>query len=310
MMISLFCILLGFILLYFGAEWLVKGSASLALKAGISPLIVGLTIVAMGTSTPELLVSTLSSLRNAGDLALGNVIGSNIFNIAVILGVASLFSPMKIHKQILKFDVPVMIIATALLLLFIADRTISRVEGVILTCGISAYLINSVFLARKEKQKVDLQESASSKLWLDIMLLAAGISLLVSGSHFLVEGAVKLARFWGVSEAVIGLTIVATGTSLPELATSIVAGLKKEEDIAIGNIVGSNIFNILSILGITSVLAPIKGMWHRFFYDLLFMVLSVAFVTLFILTGRSLRRWHGAILLCLYGTYLVIIWPK
>jgi cation:H+ antiporter len=309
MMVSLFCILLGFILLYFGAEWLVKGSASLALKAGISPLIVGLTIVAMGTSTPELLVSTLSSLRNAGDLALGNVIGSNIFNIAVILGVASLFSPMKIHKQILKFDVPVMIIATALLLLFIADRTISRVEGVILTCGISAYLINSVFLARKEKQKVDLQESASSKLWLDIMLLAAGISLLVSGSHFLVEGAVKLARFWGVSEAVIGLTIVATGTSLPELATSIVAGLKKEEDIAIGNIVGSNIFNILSILGITSVLAPIKACGIGF-YDLLFMVLSVAFVTLFILTGRSLRRWHGAILLCLYGTYLVIIWPK
>ena len=309
MMVSLFCILLGFILLYFGAEWLVKGSASLALKAGISPLIVGLTIVAMGTSTPELLVSTLSSLRNAGDLALGNVIGSNIFNIAVILGVASLFSPMKIHKQILKFDVPVMIIATAVLLIFIADRTISRVEGVILTCGISAYLINSVFLARKEKQKVDLQESASSKLWLDIMLLAAGIALLVSGSHFLVEGAVKLARFWGVSEAVIGLTIVATGTSLPELATSIVAGLKKEEDIAIGNIVGSNIFNILSILGITSVLAPIKACGIGF-YDLLFMVLSVAFVTLFILTGRSLRRWHGAILLCLYGTYLVMIWPK
>jgi len=308
-MVSLFCILLGFILLYFGAEWLVKGSASLALKAGISPLIVGLTIVAMGTSTPELLVSTLSSLRNAGDLALGNVIGSNIFNIAVILGVASLFSPMKIHKQILKFDVPVMIIATAVLLIFIADRTISRVEGVILTCGISAYLINSVFLARKEKQKVDLQESASSKLWLDIMLLAAGIALLVSGSHFLVEGAVKLARFWGVSEAVIGLTIVATGTSLPELATSIVAGLKKEEDIAIGNIVGSNIFNILSILGITSVLAPIKACGIGF-YDLLFMVLSVAFVTLFILTGRSLRRWHGAILLCLYGTYLVMIWPK
>lgn len=308
-MVSLFFILLGFVLLYFGAEWLVKGSASLALKAGISPLIVGLTIVAMGTSTPELVVSTLSSLRNAGDLALGNVIGSNIFNVAVILGFASLISPVKIHKQILKFDLPVMIIATAVLLLFIVDRNISRVEGSILTCGIAAYLTKSVFLARKEKQNVDLKESANSKFLLDLMLLFAGIALLVFGSHFLVEGAVTLARFWGVSEAVIGLTIVATGTSLPELATSIVAGVKKEADIAIGNIVGSNIFNILSILGISSIIAPIKACGISF-NDLLFTVLSVAFMTLFILTSRSLRRWHGAILLCLYGTYLVIIWPK
>ncbi|MBN1602084.1 MAG: calcium/sodium antiporter [Chitinispirillaceae bacterium] len=308
-MVSLFFILLGFVLLYFGAEWLVKGSASLALKAGISPLIVGLTIVAMGTSAPELVVSTLSSLRNAGDLALGNVIGSNIFNIAVILGFASLFSPIKIHKQILKFDLPVMIIATAVLLFFIVDRNISRVEGCILACGIVAYLIKSVFLARKDKQKVDFQESANSKFWLDLLLLISGIALLVLGSHFLVEGAVKLARFWGVSEAIIGLTIVATGTSLPELATSIVAGVKKEADIAIGNIVGSNIFNILSILGIASIIAPMQSKGIGF-YDLLFMVLSVAFMTLFILTGRSIRRWHGAILLCLYGTYLVIIWPK
>lgn len=308
-MVSVFFILLGFVLLYYGAEWLVKGSASLALKAGISPLIVGLTIVAMGTSTPELVVSTLSSLKNAGDLALGNVIGSNIFNIAVILGISSLISPMKINKQILKFDVPVMIIATALLLLFIADRTITRVEGIILTCGIAGYLVYSIYIARKEKQKIELQESANSKFWLDLLLLVSGIVVLIAGSHFLIEGAVKLARFWGVSEAIIGLTIVATGTSVPELATSIVAGVKKETDIAIGNIVGSNIFNILSILGISSTVAPMQARGIGF-YDLLFTVLSVAVMTLFVLTTRSLQRWHGAVLLCLYGAYLVVIWPK
>ncbi|HEX2959435.1 MAG TPA: calcium/sodium antiporter [Chitinispirillaceae bacterium] len=308
-MISFFFILLGFVLLYFGAEWLVKGASSLALKAGISPLIVGLTVVAFGTSAPELVVSTLSSLRGAGDLALGNVIGSNIFNIAVILGIASIIAPMKIHQQVLKIDLPVMIVATGLLMVFLSDFRISRVEGVFLTAGIVAYLLWSSYLARKGKQDVELPENGNLKYHLDIILSVGGIILLVLGSHFLVSGAVTLARMWGISEAIIGLTIVATGTSLPELATSIVAGIKKEADIAIGNIIGSNIFNILAILGISSIIAPIqsKGITT---YDLLFTVISVLILTLFLFGKKLLRRWHGMVLLCLYGIYIVVIWPR
>ncbi len=308
-MISALYILIGFVLLYFGAEWLVKGASSLALKAGISPLIVGLTVVAFGTSAPELVVSTLSSLRGAGDIAIGNVIGSNIFNIAVILGIASIIAPMKIHKQVLKIDVPVMIVATGLFLLFLSDFKISRGEGAILTAGIVLYLTSSGYIAKKEKQDVELPECGSFKFHLDIILAIAGITLLILGSHFLVTGAVSLARMWGISEAVIGLTIVATGTSLPELATSIVAGIKKEADIAVGNIIGSNIFNILAILGISSLISPIqsKGITS---YDLLFTVIAVLLLTLFLFGKKLLRWWHGVMLLSLYGVYLIVIWPK
>lgn len=308
-MISASFILIGFVLLYFGAEWLVKGASSLALKAGISPLIVGLTIVAFGTSAPELVVSTLSSLRGAGDLALGNVIGSNMFNTAVILGIASIITPMKIHRQVLKIDVPVMIVATGLFLLFLSDFKISRGEGVLLTSGIVLYLIWSGYTARKEKQDVEIPENGSFKFHLDIILAIAGIILLILGSHFLVSGAVTLARMWGISEAVIGLTIVATGTSLPELATSIVAGIKKEADIAIGNIIGSNIFNILAILGISSLIAPIQSRGITT-YDLLFTVMAVLLLTLFLFSKKLLQWWHGVVLLSLYGVYIVVIWPK
>lgn len=308
-MFSALLILIGFVLLYFGAEWLVKGASSLALKAGISPLIVGLTVVAFGTSAPELVVSTLASLRGAGDLALGNVIGSNIFNIAVILGIASIITPMKIHKQVLKIDVPVMIVATGLLLVFLSDFKITRGEGVLLTAGIILYLFWSGYIARKEKQDVELPKNGKLKFHLDIIWALTGIILLVLGSHFLVTGAVTLARMWGISEAIIGLTIVATGTSLPELATSVVAGIKKEADIAVGNIIGSNIFNILAILGISSLIAPIQSNGITT-YDLLFTVISVLLLTLFLFGKMLLRRWHGVALLSLYTVYIVVIWPK
>ena len=233
MVMMIVLLISGTVLLYFGAELLVKGSANLAMRCGVSALVAGLTIVAFGTSAPELVVSIKAALDGLGDIAVGNVIGSNIFNIAIILGLSALIHPMKVHLNVLKVDTPVMLASSVLLMAVLHDLYLSRVEGIFLFAGIIAYMTFTIITARRTGEtKVDFpleQLTPKKKVTpvLDIIFVIGGLCLLVLGSRFFVNGAVSLARAIGVSEAVIGLTIVAVGTSLPELATSIIASIKR-----------------------------------------------------------------------------------
>ncbi len=306
---SLLAMLAGLVLLYFGAEGLVRGSSSLALRLGISPLVIGLTVVAYGTSMPELVVSIKAVLLGQGAISIGNVVGSNIFNIAVILGIAALIYPMKVQRQLVRLDTPVMILVSFLFLFFFRDLAVSRIEGGILFIGVLTYTIGNLYLARREsakKAQEKLNEASpkhSGNLGADLLFIAAGFGLLILGANFLVEGAVTFARLLGISEAVIGLTIVAAGTSLPELATSVVAALKKESDIAIGNIVGSNIFNILCILGTASLIRPITGTGISMIDVYVMLVAAVALLPI-LKTDFLLDRKEGCALLIGYIAYL------
>ena len=243
-------ILGGLVLLYFGADWLVKGAVTISLKFGLSPLIVGLTVVALGTSLPEALVSIQATLDNQGGIALGNVIGSNILNIALILGLSSLLQPLKVDSHLVKADVPILVGASFLLIVLLEDFHISRMEGALLLLGIVFYVTGNIMTVKRTSpaedqiEGMEVPEDPSKNLLRDIGFLILGLIALALGSNFLVEGAVDLARIWGLSEALIGLTIVSIGTGTPELATALMAAYRKTADIAIGNAVGSNIFNI------------------------------------------------------------------
>lgn len=305
----------GLVLLYFGAEGLVKGSSALALKLGLTPLVVGLTVVAYGTSMPELVVSIKSALAGQSGIAVGNVVGSNIFNIAVILGLAAVIFPIKASFQLIRLDVPIMIGATVLVMVFFRDGALARWEAGVLFTGILAYTVGSLIYAKKtvtpevEDEFAESVGRSDSPLWRDVVFVLAGLGLLVFGSRFLVEGAVGMARTWGVAEAVIGLTIVAAGTSTPELAATIVAAIKKEPDIALGGIIGSNIYNLLCILGATGLIAPIVTggvAWTD-----MFVMLGLAVMLLPILwTGLVVKRWEGVVFLAIYGGFLGYLWPK
>lgn len=308
-------IALALLLLFFGAESLVRGSVSLALRASISPLIVGLTVVAFGTSSPELFVSVSAALSQQGDISVANAIGSNTFNIAVILGLAALVCPLPVHSQVIKIDVPIALGAVLLLLFLFIDQTIGRFEGLLLFAGIAAYIYLNVTIARGQAKfsamnSADAIAKALPRRWgRDIAFIAAGLGVLIFGSHLLVVHAVALAEALEVSEAVIGLTIVSAGTSMPELATSLVAAVRKQPDIAIGNIVGSNIFNILAILGIASVVTPLYAPGVAAFDYKTMLVFTVLLFPL-LYTGRLLHRLEGVALLALYGVYLYMLWPK
>ncbi len=316
MITSLLFLLLGLVLLFFGGEGLVRGSAALALRLGLTPLVVGLTVVAFGTSAPELVVSVRAALAGQGDIAIGNVLGSNILNIGLILGLTALIYPLKVQLQILRIDVPIMIGVSLLATWMLADRVIGRPEGVLLAAGLIAYTSFTVFFARKVKPSADGEaEFAESvpkprgSVWRDLLFIAAGLALLVVGSRFMVDGAVSLARGFGISEAVIGLTIVALGTSMPELVTCLVAAMKGEPDIALGNIIGSNIFNLLGILGTAALVQPMAGGGIQM-RDL-YVAIAFAIALLPILwSGRKLRRWEGGLLVVGYVTYVVSLWPK
>jgi cation:H+ antiporter len=305
----------GLVLLYFGAEWLVKGSAALAFRLGISSLVVGLTVVAFGTSAPEMTVSTQAAIQGLGDIAVTNVIGSNSFNIAFILGVASLICPIRVTKQLIRWDVPVMIAVSILCILFLWDRHLSRLEGAIFFTGIVLYTVWTFYQAKRQSNQdlpiedvppTEQQKMVLLKVW---GLILVGLVFLVVGSKFLIVGSLRLARGYGISEAVIGLTIISAGTSLPELATSVVAAIRKQPDIAIGNVVGSNIFNILGILGLSSLLVPYSSPGLTG-VDL-GMMLGMAIISLpFMWTGFVLNRIEGGIYLLCYGFYLYHLWPK
>ena len=309
MVIIIMLLIIGLTLLYFGAEGLVKGASSLSLRLGIQPLTIGLTVVAFGTSMPELFVSLKSSLSHYGSISIGNVVGSNIFNIAVIIGLAALLRPLKAQVQLIRWDTPVMIGVALLFVFFFSDQLISRTEGLIFTIMILLYTILNGYFAQQESRKKNLAKEGEAiprqtgSIWLDGILIIGGLLILIFGSNILVNNAVKLARTLGISEAVIGLTIVAAGTSLPELATSLIATLKKEPEIAIGNIVGSNIFNLLCIVGLTSLIAPIEctGIAP---IDIWTMVgLSVLLFPIMI-SGIKISRGEGLLLILIYIGYL------
>jgi cation:H+ antiporter len=307
-------LLAGLILLYFGADGLVKGSASLALRMGVTPLVVGLTVVAFGTSAPEMVVSTKASYLGQGSMALGNVVGSNILNLAVILGLSALIRPMAVKVQLIRFDTPIMIAVSVLGWLLVRDGSLSRPEAALLFAGIVAYTVLNVVMARRETSREVAAEFAegtphtSRNIALDLLFIFGGLALLVLGARLFVTASVELARLWGVSEAVIGLTIIAAGTSLPELATSLVAAARKQEDIAIGNIVGSNVFNILAILGVSGLVRPIAadGMTA---VDFGVMIGTAALLLPLLRTRMLLERWEGGLYLAVYAGYLWWLWP-
>lgn len=304
----------GFALLYTGAEGLIRGSVRLSLRLGISPLVIGLTVVAFGTSTPELFVSLRAAWANSGDIVAGNLIGSNIFNLAAILGLAALLHPIRVQSQLIAQDIPVMIGGTALFYACALDRTLDRMEGLILSGFLLVYILLTIHAARRGDE-MELTDHIEDQLpekrgawWADLLWIIGGIGLLSIGSNLLVSGATSLARHAGVSEAVIGLTIVAAGTGLPELATSVLAAIKKESDLAIGNVVGSNVFNLLGIGGAVSAVHPFRFTDIEIFD--LWIMLALSFLILPLgWTGRRIGRREGALLLAAYGAYLYFIWP-
>ncbi len=320
MIVAILLLLAGGGLLLVGAEALVKGASRLAGLIGMSPLIIGLTVVAYGTSAPEMAVSVQSSLAGQGDIALGNVIGSNIFNVLVILGLSALVAPLVVAQQLIRLDVPIMIGVSALLLLFSVDQRLQPSDGVILLIGGVVYTAFLIYLSRRETnaevqaeydQEYGVKERSRLGWLINLGWMGLGLGTLVLGSRLFINGAVAIATAIGVSELVIGLTIVAAGTSLPELATSIVATLRGERDIAVGNVVGSNIFNILTVLGVTAlasgdgIVIP-NAVLH---FDIPVMVaVAVACIPIFA-TGNLISRWEGVLFsgyYVAYATYLVL----
>ena len=308
-------IIASLVLLYFGAEGLVRGSSSLALRLGLTPLVVGLTVVAMGTSMPEVMVSVKAAMQGRGDLAVGNVVGSNIFNIGIILGLTALLSPMKVQFQLIKIDAPIMVAVSLGLVALLWDGAIGRVEGAVLFGGLIVYNAGNIWLARRTATKEVESEFAegvparSGSVLLDWLFILGGLGILVIGARLLTDNSVALARSFGVSEAVIGLTIVAAGTSVPELAASSVAAMKKEPDIALGNVIGSNIFNILGILGIASLVAPLSAP-NISHFDLWTMGAIAAALVPMLWTGLRVSRAEGVALFAAYCGYVYFLWPK
>lgn len=302
-------------MLFAGAEGLVRGSSSLALRIGIAPLVVGLIVVSLGTSSPEFVISLKAALKNNGNISLGNVVGSNIANIALILGVAALIKPMKVQAQVVRREIPIMIFVSLMLVLFLINHEIDRIEGIIFSIGIIVYSVISVYLAKKENNKLIEEEFVEGiskkpqKTWQSILFIISGLGLLIVGANLFLEAAVEIAKIFGMSQAVIGLTIVAIGTSLPELVTSAVASFKNEADIAIGNAVGSNVFNILLILGITAIIIPINAE-EISYIDLGVMLFAAVIILPLSRTGFVLNRWEGALLLTGYMFYLYHLIPK
>lgn len=303
-------------LLFAGGEVLVRGSSSFALRAGLSPLVVGLTVVAFGTSSPELVVSLQAALAQQGDISLGNVVGSNSFNMGAILGITALICALPVNQQVIRIDAPVALGASILLLVMMLDKHLSRLEGMVLFAGLVGYTVWNVVASRRQQARAAamLPESAlpakAKHHWsLDLLMIVGGLGLLISGSRLLVSNAVELATVLGISEAVIGLTIVAVGTGAPELAISLVAALRRQLDIAIGNIVGSNIFNVLGVLGVTAWIRPLYAPGVELM-DYLVMILFSLILLPLLAWGQILSRRDGALLLIIYITYIYFLWPN
>ena len=314
-MTDLIYLMLGIMGLYFGAEWLVGGSSKLALKIGVSPLVIGLTVVALGTSAPELAVCLRLNLESRPDAALGNIVGSNICNILLILGFSSLIRPLRVHRQIIRKELPILLMVSFALIVMLINKEVASWEGFILCVGIVIYILFSFKGANNSGEfKVEGESSSeidtvSSQGYNGIVLIAlllVGLILLVLGAFFFEKGGIGLAKAFGVSEAVIGLTLLAFGTSLPELATSIVACMKNKGDIIVGNAVGSSIFNVLAILGITALFKPLSVNDINLI-DYSIMIGAVIFCWLFIYKKMELNRIKGVVFLGCYAAYITSI---
>ena len=321
MLLDLFYFVIGIVLIIAGANYLTEGASALARRFGVSPLVVGLTIVAFGTSTPELIVSLLSALKGNSDIAMGNVVGSNIFNVLVIGGITALVAPITVTRSTVRREIPLVLLASLVLSVMALDRVfagtgateniLSRSEGIVLLCFFLIFLTYTFAIAKGDPSDPHTAPAPTKHypLWLLVIFIIGGLGGLVLGGELFVDAASSIARTLGMSEGFIGLTIVAAGTSLPELATSVAAALKKEPEIAVGNIVGSNIFNIFFILGTTATVTPIRigGV-----SSLDFLVMSFSAILLYVFAvlfgQRVIKRAEGAVLvLCfvLYTTYLI-----
>jgi cation:H+ antiporter len=302
----------GFVLLFFSGDWLIKGSVALSRHFKISTLVIGLTVVAFGTSAPELFVSVKAAFNGVPDLAIGNVVGSNIANIGLILGLVALFMPIMTRNRGILFDWSVMIVATLLLMLFAYNGMIGFGEGVIFLILLGLYLVWSVFQARRKSNKSkEVFLPAGMPVWKALLWVAVSVAGLYFGAEWLVNGATSLALSWGVSDRIIGISIVAFGTSVPELATSMMALYRKENDISVGNIIGSNIFNIWAVLGVTAVISPLQvNDKEMLTLDLLISIgLGVLLLSFMLPLARGvISRWKGAILFLLYILYIYILY--
>lgn len=309
---------LGIILLIKGADWLVDGSSSLAKKLGVPTIVIGLTIVAFGTSMPELVVNIISAIKHNGDIAFGNIVGSNIANIFLILGISAIISNVKVQKSTTWKEIPFSLLAVFVLLVFanifflddIRLNVVTRFEGIILLLFFAIFLYYVFELARKKvskitKNEITVKKHSSTQIFL---LIFGGLVALYFGGRWTVDGAVKIAKFFGLSEYFIGLTIVAVGTSLPELVTSIIASLKKNGDIVMGNVVGSNIFNVFWILGITALIYPF-AIPASVNFDLIVLLIATLLLFLFMFLGKkhTLQKWQGIIFILIYVVYIIFL---
>lgn len=312
MALTLVLFVAGLLILVGGAESLVRGSSALALRLGITPLVIGLTVVSFGTSSPELAVSIESALRGSSSIALGNVIGSNVANIGLILGITAMIRPLSVQPTLLKRQIPLMIVISFVIWFMAADKVISFWDGLILVAALIGFLLHSYRSSKGNPPEQEVLpcevETLKNKTWFCIVLILIGLAGLIGGGMLFVGSAVAIAQFYNVDEAIIGLTIVAIGTSMPELATSAVAAIRKESDIAIGNIVGSNIFNILAILGIASLISPLSGIGFST-ADYLVMISFAVILLPMAWSGKTLSRPEGTVLLLGYLSYMAYLWP-
>ena len=312
MILNVLFILVGIVLVLWGADRLTDGAVAVAEKMKMPQIVIGLTIVAMGTSMPEFCVSLVSALKGTTDLAVGNIVGSNIFNTLLIVGVSAWVAPMTILKSTVRKDIPFALFASVILLIMCLDGNISRLDAGILFVLFLVFMYVTLKGAKTKDDdttaKTDSIEDNKKTMatWLSIVWIIVGLACLIGGSNLFVEGATKVAEHIGVSEAVIGLTIVAGGTSLPELATSVVSARKGNSGIAIGNVLGSNVFNILAILGVTGVITPmhLQGITML---DLSMMVVSTLLVWLFSFTKYKIARWEGIVLTIVFIGYMVVL---
>lgn len=305
--VQIIFLILGFAFLMKGADWFVDGASSLADKFGIPQIVIGLTIVAFGTSAPEAAVSITAGINGSTDLAISNVVGSNILNILMILGVASVITPLAIQKNTFRYEIPFVMVITGLLLgLGLWNNDIGRIDGIIFLVLMAGFMVYLIWVSKQQKAAGTAEETPVKKMpiWQMILFIVIGGAGIVFGSQFTVESASQIALRFGMSERMIGLTIVAFGTSLPELITSVVAATKKNADIAIGNVVGSNIFNILFVLGLTAVICPVTYT-SAFIVDNIMALVAMIILFLFVIKNKKLGRIGGIVMLASYVAYFV-----
>lgn len=296
-------LIFGIVVVLKSADWLTNGAVGLATKLGISQIVIGLTIVAIGTSMPEFFVSIVSAVKGTPDLAVGNIVGSNIFNVLLIVGVAATVAPIAIQRATVRRDIPIAIVASIMLTFMMLDDNISRIDALILFAAFIAFIWITLRNSKNDANEKDASTEKVIPTWKSVLFIIFGLVGLVLGSNIFVDNASSLAHGWGISDAVIGLTIVAGGTSLPELATSAVAARKGDSGIAIGNVLGSNVFNILMILGLTGIISPMH-IQNITYIDMTVMVISMALFWMFSFTKLRVERWEGCVLIACFLGYI------